>query len=165
MGVGEMTSLVLEHLETRQVRFLRVDTPSEMENGDGTTSKKNKLKFVQLGVLNPSYLQTSPLLKYRTVAKVDEASGSRYQVSVVVRENGAFEVYSDFSLVNEFYNPQLECVDVETDFDQFYFKFVKNVGQITETSTVANLDYEIRAVRHLWRNRISFSTMRPVKQL
>lgn len=78
MGVGEMTSLVLEHLETRQVRFLRVDTPSEMENGDGATSKKKKVKFVQLGVLNPSYLQTSPLLKYRTVAKVDEASGSRY---------------------------------------------------------------------------------------
>ena len=107
MGVGEMTSLVLEHLETRQIRFLRVDTPSEIENGDGATSKKKKVKFVQLGVLNPSYLQSSPLLKYRTVAKVDEESGSRYQVSVVVRENGAYEVYSDFSLVNEFYNPQL----------------------------------------------------------
>ena len=38
-------------------------------------------------------------------------------MSVVVRENGAFEVYQDFSLVNEFFNPELECVDVETDFD------------------------------------------------
>ena len=75
------------------------------------------MNFVQLGVLNPTYLQESPLLKYRTVAKVDEATGDRYQVSVVIRENGAFEVYQDFSLVNEFFNPELECVDVETDFD------------------------------------------------
>ena len=161
MGLGEMTSLVLEHLKTRQIKFLRVDQPKAI---DGTPSQK-ELRLVQLGQLNPSHLQPSPLLKYRTVAKIDKKTGNRYQASLVVRENGAFEVYSDFSLVNEYFNPQLQCVDIETDFDQFYLKFVKNVSEITDTSRVSNLEIEVRAVRHIWRNRISFSTMRPIKQI
>ena len=58
-------------------------------------------------------------------------------------------------------------MDIETDFHHFYLKFVK-AGQIAsdeETPVSAStkkseLVYEIRQVRHLWRNRISFSTMK-----
>ena len=52
MGLGEMTSLVLEHLKTRQIKFLRVDQPKAI---DGTPSQK-ELRLVQLGQLNPSHL-------------------------------------------------------------------------------------------------------------
>ena len=79
-------------------------------------------------------------------------------MSIVIRENGGFEVYSDFMLVNEYMNPTLQCVDVETDFDRFYLKFVKNVDLVNENTKLENLDIEIRQVRHFWRNRISFST-------
>ena len=68
----------------------------------------------------------SKLLKLRSVSKVDPKTKKTYQVSVAVRENGRFEVYSDFMLVNEYFDPKLQCVDVETDFNQFYLKFVKN---------------------------------------
>ena len=46
-------------------------------------------------------------------------------IGLVLRENGRFEVYSDFILVNQYFNPSLQCVDMETDFDQFYLKFVQ----------------------------------------
>ena len=49
-----------------------------------------------------------------------------------MRENGRFEVYSDFMLVNEYINPKLQCVDVETDFNQFVLKFVKNSHKVKE---------------------------------
>ena len=115
---------------------------------------------MQLGNLNAPYMQKSPLLKYRSVAKVDPESDIRYQISVVVRENGGFEIYYNFSLVNEYLNPLFQCVDVETDFEQFYLKFVKNPNEISIASQISDLDVEIKRVRHFWRNRIGFSTMK-----
>ena len=47
-------------------------------------------------------LETSPLIKHRSVAKKDPKTGKLYTVSIVVRENGRFEVYSDFMLVYEY---------------------------------------------------------------
>ena len=67
----------------------------------------------------------SPLIKYRSVSKVSPETNNRYQIGLVLRENGRFEVYSDFILVNQYFNPSLQCVDIETDFDQFYLKFVE----------------------------------------
>lgn len=61
-------------------------------------------------------------------------------------------------LVYEYMEPNLQCVDIETDFNQFYFKFVKNSLQVTPESSVDELEYEIRQVRHFWRNRIGFET-------
>ena len=61
-------------------------------------------------------------------------------------------------LVNEYLNPMLQCVDIETDFDQFVFKFVKESEKVTASSSLKELEFEIRNVRHYWRNRISFST-------
>ena len=49
----------------------------------------------------------SPLLKYRAVAKTDPETNTKYQVGIVLRENGRFEVYSDFMLVREYQNSQL----------------------------------------------------------
>ena len=55
---------------------------------------------------------------------MDPGTKKFYQVGIVVRASGRFEVYSDFVLVHEYYNNQLQCVDIETDFNSFYLKFV-----------------------------------------
>ena len=53
-------------------------------------------------------------------------------MGIVVRENGRVEFYSDFILVNEYYNPKLQCIDIATDFNQFFLKFVKNADEISD---------------------------------
>ena len=107
-------------------------------------------------------MTVSPLLKIREVSKTDPKTGKKYHVSIVVRENGRFEVYSDFMLVNEYTNPAYQCVDVETDFSQFMLRFVKNSHIVTDETLKDELEFEIRRVRHFWRNRISFSTSKVV---
>ena len=107
-------------------------------------------------------MTVSPLLKIRDVSKIDPKTGKKYHVSIVVRENGRFEVYSDFMLVNEFTNPAYQCVDVETDFSQFMLRFVKNSHTVTQETPKEDLKFEIRRVRHFWRNRISYSTSKIV---
>ena len=108
-------------------------------------------------------MSVSPLIKYRSVCKINPSNGKKYQVAIVLRENGRFEVYSDFLLVNEHYNHSLQCVDIATDFNQFYLKFVKNADSVTEDHTVDKLEFEIRTVLHSWRNRISMSTSKVKK--
>ena len=72
----------------------------------------------------------SPLLKFRSVAKtgIDPVTQevSRYQVGIAIRQNGKIEVYSDFILVDEYYEPNHQCIDIETNFNSFYLKMVKN---------------------------------------
>ena len=118
--IGSSTSaVVLEDLRSRQVRFLRIDFAPR----DG----RRRLKFVQLGLqINLSELAVSPLLKYRSVSKRNPKTGGYSQLAVAIRENGRVEFFSDFVLVNEYTNPKLQCVDVLTDFRQFYLKFVMN---------------------------------------
>ena len=71
-----VSSLVLEKLSNRQIRFVRVE-PNE---------QKQRLKFVQLGVIvNHSKLTPSKLLKYRSVSKINEKTKKKYQVGLVVR--------------------------------------------------------------------------------
>ena len=80
------------------MRFMRLEINEE----------KNRLKFIQLGVLvNSSQLTVSPLHKYRAICKISDKTKKRYQIGVVLRENGRFEVYSDFILVNEYYNYEM----------------------------------------------------------
>ena len=107
-------------------------------------------------------MTVSPLIKIRDVSKIDPKTGKKYHASIVVRENGRFEVYSDFMLVNEYSNPAYQCVDVETDFSQFMLRFVKNSHTVTHETQKEDLKFEIRRVRHFWRNRISFSTSKIV---
>jgi len=58
------------------------------------------LELVQLGIfVNDTEMAKSPLLKYRSVAKIDPETGKFYQVGIVLRENGRYEIYSDFMLV------------------------------------------------------------------
>ena len=65
--------------------------------------EKKLLKLLQLGIMtSTTTLMSSKLLKYRSVAKIDPCSGKHYQVGLVLRENGRFEVYSDFMLTNEY---------------------------------------------------------------
>ena len=66
-------------------------------------------------------------------------------------------------LVNEYINPQLQCVDIETDFNQFYLKFVKKSDSYLTKVDEKKLEFEIRQVRHFWRNRISFNTSKVKK--
>ena len=122
---------MLEELRTRQIRFVRVEPNIE----------KNRLKFVQLGVLvNHSPLTPSPLAKYRSVCKGVKDIEKKYQVGMVVRENGRVEFYSDFILVNEYYNPKLQCIDIATDLNQFFLKFVTNSAKISEDSHISDLE-------------------------
>ena len=79
-------------------------------------------------------LSVSKLLKFRSVVKTDPLTKKHYHVGLVLRENGRFEVYSDFMLVSEHYKPEFQCVDIETDFNQFFLKFVTNADKITEFS-------------------------------
>ena len=59
-------------------------------------------------LVNSTRMQPASLLKYRAVAKKEPGKdGKCYMVGLVLRENGRFEVYSDFMLVNEYMNPQL----------------------------------------------------------
>ena len=80
---------------------------------------------------------------------------------MVLRENGRFEVYSDFILVNEYYNHELQCVDIATDFNEFYFKFVDKSHLVTPTNT-SDLNFRVRRVPHFWRNRIGFNTSKEI---
>ena len=64
------------------------------------------LKLVQLGILvNHSKAEKSAVLKYRAVAKTDPKTQINYHVGLVLREKGRLEVYSDFMLVQEYFEP------------------------------------------------------------
>ena len=131
---------MLEDLKTRQIRFLRVELPSS-----DSSKGKSRLKFVQLGVMvNHTHLTISPLIKYRSVCKTNPKSGKKFQVALVLRENGRFEVYSDFILVNEYYDPKKQCVDIDTDFNQFFIKFVKDADKVDVNTEMSELQFEVR---------------------
>ena len=80
-----------------------------------------------------------------------------------MRENGRWEVYSDFMLVYDFYDQAKQCVDIETDYQQFYLKFVKQSHLIESEVPIDQLELEVRMVKHEWRNRIRYDTMRQKK--
>ena len=50
MGAPKVTSIVLENLKTRQIRFMRAELPDDNEAGEQKT-----LNFIQLGIhVNPT---------------------------------------------------------------------------------------------------------------
>ena len=106
---NEMSAVVVEHKETKQVRFLRVYYYEEDEDVDDSKEDgiTRRLKIVQLGVMpNFTKMAVSPVLKFRSIVKYDSKTDKYYQVSLVLRENGRIEVYSDFMLVYEYFNPR-----------------------------------------------------------
>ena len=46
-------------------------------------------------------------------------------MAIVTRKNGRIEFYSDYMLVHEFYDEKKICVDIKTDDQTFYFKFME----------------------------------------
>ena len=99
---NDSDAIVLENILTRQVRYVRVYYE---ENEDDNGNVTRRLKLVQLGVMpTKSSKRPSPCIKHRSVAKKDPKTGNLYTLSIVLREDGRFEVYSDFTLVYEYYN-------------------------------------------------------------
>ena len=73
MGAPKVTSIVLENLKTRQIRFMRAELPEDSEGEQKT------LNFIQLGIhVNATLTKASPLIKYRSVAKKDYETGKNY---------------------------------------------------------------------------------------
>lgn len=87
-----------------------------------------------------------------------------YQISIALRKNGAIEIFSDFNLASKYFDPSYQCVDIGTDYNQFYMRFVKvNKGkELQKKFEDYKDDSEIRQVRHFWRNQISISTSKIV---
>ena len=95
-------------------------------------------------MVTKSKLSTSPLWKYRAISRIDVKTNKSYNVGIAVRQNGRWEVYNDFMLVYDWYDKNMQCVDVETDFNQFYLKFVTNSVEVDHSTTVNDLTFEIR---------------------
>ena len=145
---------MIEDLASRQIRFLRAYYPDAQER---------KMKLVQLGVMvSKTTMTNSPLVKYRSVAKTDPYTGKGYQVGLVLRQNGRVEFYSDFMLTNEHYTPDLQCVDIETDFQKFYLKFAKDCDTLVG-KRFDQMEYEVSTVNHVWRNRMGYTTSKKAK--
>lgn len=116
---------MIEDYKTREIRFLKVFYSVN------TKTNEQKFKLVQLGgLVNRSDKKISPLLKYRGVVKVDPITKMSYHVSLVLRQSGRFEVYSDFMLVDDHFDPTYQCVDIESTFNRFYMRFVKHSDKV-----------------------------------
>ena len=107
----------------------------------------------------------SPLQKFRSVSKIDKKTGKTYQISIALRKNGAFEVFTDFNLASSYFEPSYQCIDIGTDYNQFYLRFIKvKRGEREKTLAEYKNDTEIRQVRHFWKNQISLNTSKLVPE-
>ena len=96
------------------------------------------------------------LVKFKSVMKAND-EGKLYMVGVALRADGRLEFYSDFMLVEEYFNPYKPCDDIDCDFDLFYYKFkiLNAKGQ--------EVGYEYRKGVQEWRNRIGIYTSKVFK--
>ena len=115
-----MSAILIESKKDFTLRFLRCFFEEDKVNkGDQV------LKLVQLGLMvtKPSG-EKSRLEKYKySNGKTEEGKG--YMVGTVLRANGRIEFYSDFMLVEEHFDQDRPCVDIETDAELFYYKFLE----------------------------------------
>ena len=73
LGPRRMTAIVLENTKTNQVRFVRA------ELNDASSGEQKGIRFVQLGLdVIPTLTKASPLIKFRSVAKMDFITGKNY---------------------------------------------------------------------------------------
>jgi hypothetical protein len=56
----------------------------------------------------------------------DDEEDKLYNISLVLRENGRVETYSDFMLTDETTEEESQIIDIETDFEYFYIKSLKD---------------------------------------
>ena len=70
-----LSSLVLEDIQTREIRFVKLDRP-EKSNQEG---KRYCIKFVQLGIqVANSQMKPSPIIKYSYVCKMNPQTKKRH---------------------------------------------------------------------------------------
>ena len=84
-----------------------------------------------------------------------------YPVTLILRQNGRVEVYSDFTFTNAFdMSPQnLFCVDIDHDNDFFYMKYLNLARENNEEQFI------IRKVAIKWRTKIKFNYTVEVKHV
>ena len=113
---NDITYIVIENVTTKKIRFLR----TYFKVADG----KPILKMVQLGLLvNIAQRgEAQKLVKYKSIMRETD-DGKLYMVGLVLRADGALEFYSDFMIVNEFFESNKQCIDIDCDFNFFYFRF------------------------------------------
>ena len=97
---------------------------------------KQKICYEVLGIVQraPSSVHgynRSPVVKVCTIqGRLKEANDRTFIISIALRASGLVEVYSDFELA-EFFNmvfttkERLFCVDIESDDESVYFRFLK----------------------------------------
>ena len=73
-------------------------------------------------------------------------------MTLILRENGRIEVYSDFEYTNAFNLSPLGrlCVDIENDHNFFYLKY-------WEPEASKEKKFTVRKVAHKWRSRIKYN--------
>ena len=69
-------------------------------------------------------------------------------VGTVLRKNGRIEFYSDFMLTEEHYDKEMPCVDIETDADVFYYKFIDARKTTRDEAGNEIYEYTFRKIDH-----------------
>ena len=88
----------------------------------------------------------------------------------MLRENGRVETYSDFMLTDETTVEESQIIDIETDFEYFYIKSLKDAVQEEDDAALIEkkneqFEFEMRKIKHSWRNRVGYNTSQPVKNI
>lgn len=127
--------IVVEDVKTRVISYL---TFRMVQDSHG----QNIMHMIGLGVKDEEKkLKKSKLLKFRSTASFNEDTEKWYFVGIVLRENGRVEVYADFILVDHFYDPNQQCVDIEIGNNNIYLKIVKDSLKVPLTVQAKNLDF------------------------
>ena len=78
--------------------------------------------------IKPNIIKTCTAHSYiKMDGGVDEKDKKLFTVTLVLRTNGQIEVYSDYELTeySKCQNPNLFCVDVVTDTEYFYLRYLR----------------------------------------
>jgi len=151
---NDMSAILIENRQNNELSFFRCFFKKGMMKFPDT------LRLVRLGLqkTNDPDGENSPLKKYVYASRQTSAEkGSKtFMVGIVLRENGRVEFYSDFMQVDEHYDPESLCLDIQTDADLFCLRFAGPDGKPNNDT--------FKKIPHVWRNRISMSTTRDIKR-
>ena len=75
-------------------------------------------------------------------------------------------MFSDFNLASSYFEPSYQCIDIGTDYNQFFLRFINvKKGEREKTLSEYGDEIEIRQVRHFWKNQISLNTSKLVPEV
>ena len=104
--------------------------------------------------------QKSPILKFCSSASYSAELDEWSQVSLLLRQDGRVEIYTDFIMVDEIYDHKRQCVDIESGNRCFYFKMVQDSHKVDEQAAqFSDLDFRYLSIFKHWKNRIGPSTI------